>query len=439
MEEQEIDLRPYILPLVARWKLIILITLGVALLFGLKTYLTPPVHSATSSVLIRSQQSRPNFDPRFPNQNISANASDQGRQKALTELATSSLLEEQVLPLLPAEALPDDYQSGDIANRFKVDVEGELIRITTKDEDPELAHTVVNIWTQTYVSQVNTIYSGIVLDQVEEELTAAQERYDKAQQTLENFVLTNDLTPLNRQIEILNTLLAHSRSSTLEQFSTFLGRARGKQEYLLSLKETQRRLQAGQTGNLSNILLALNMRPSGSAPFQLQLDSLDVLDKDRITSADIDVLIGLAEQERDDLVEQHHQLARDSISGDVETIALPLELRDAYEQQVRELQMQVEQQNAQQMLLTQNRDIALSTLSTLKTKLDEQRVSQGFTENQLVFIGTTIETPRLVPIMIKQTAIGLVVGLFLGVGWVLVYYVIRPGFAKLYTEAQQGT
>ncbi|NJO08134.1 MAG: hypothetical protein HC876_22950, partial [Chloroflexaceae bacterium] len=374
MDERDINLRPFILPLVARWNVIALVAFGVALVGALLSFVLAPGYTATADTLIRPMQTRPSFDPRFPNQDTeeAVRSTDQGRQKALTALAVSSLLEERVLDVLPENLMPEGYEPGVLARKFSVSVQGEIIRISSTHKDEQSARTLADTWAQAYVDMVNTVYSGVVLDQVAKELGDAQTRYDESQKALEAFIQTNDLTALNRQIEILQTLLADSRASTLEQFRKYLERARHKEDFLLEAREVQRQIEVGQTGNLGNILIALTLRSrfgaNASSPFQLQLQRLDELDDDHITVADVDELIGIAEEQRDDLVQQHQQLARDATSGDVESIALPLTLRDDYEQQLRDLQVQLEQQTARQQLLTQSRDIALETLTTLKKK-----------------------------------------------------------------------
>jgi uncharacterized protein involved in exopolysaccharide biosynthesis len=443
LEEQEIDLRPFILPLVARWKLIALGTLLLMLLLMSRVVLFPQPFNATADTLVKPRQSQPTFDPRFPNETAdtaSAAASSQNREKALTALAQSALLEDRVIPDLPPELLGENYEAGSLANRFRVNVEGELIRISAAHREENGARLLADTWARAYVNLVNEIYSGVVVEQVEEELQQAQQRYEVAQQELEDFILSNDLTALNRQIEILQTLLSHSRTSTLEQFSEYLRRARQKEDFLLDAQDLRRQLQADQTGNLGNIVAAMRVRArlgeGGSLPVQLQLDSLEPLEEDRISVADIDTMMEIAEQEKEELVQTHHQLARDATTGDVETIALPLELRDEYEQDLRELNMQVAQKNARQNLLTQNRDIALDTLNTLKRKLDEQRVSQGFTENQLVFIGTTVRPPDVMSEVVKNAAIGFALGLFLSIAGVITLDVIRPRVAALQQEAK---
>lgn len=441
MQERDINLRPFIIPLIARWNIIALVALVLALVGALLSLVLSPGYTATADTLIRPMQSRPSFDPRFPNDTseTTVRATDQGRQKALTALAVSTLLEDRVLDVLPENLVPEGYEPGVLAQRFRVSVQGEIIRISSTHKDEQSARMLADTWAQAYVNMVNTVYSGVVLDQVEKELTDAQTRYDESQKALEEFIQTNDLTALNRQIEIIQTLLSDSRASTLEQFRKYLERARDKEDFLLDAREAQRQIDEGQTGNLGNVLIALTLRSQAgvdvSSPFQLQLQSLDELDDDHITVADVDELIGIAEDQRDDLVQQHQQLARDAASGDVESIALPLILRDDYEQQLRNLEMQLEQQTALQQLLTQNRDIALETLTTLKKKLDEQQVTQGFTENQMIYIGTTVSPPRVVRALAKNIALGFLAGVVLSIGGVLMYDVIRPRFATLYVEA----
>ncbi|NJN65439.1 MAG: hypothetical protein HC884_01375 [Chloroflexaceae bacterium] len=443
LEEREIDLRPYVLVFLQHWRIIILVSLGWACIAALTMVVRPQPYTATADTLVRPSQAQPNFDPRFPNvvdEQGNVSGGSKSREQALEALAKSLIIEERILDELPSEFFDGAYRPGSLANRFNVDVQGELIRISTRHTDAEAARTLADTWARGYVRLVNEIYNEQMLPSVERELAQSQKRYDDSQQALEDFLATTDLIALNRQIETLEGVLKDSQDANIALFHQHLVQGQTFNALRNDIATFRGQVAAGQSGYLANSLAALSLRtrlvgmggaageePAQDAPpFDLHIQFPDAVSRDQMSVDDVEALARLVEVQRTRWLTAAVELAQAVVAGAPGHMALPREQRNQYEQDLAKLYQQVEQENARKTLLTQQRDITLATLKTLQQKLDEQRVAQGFSDNQMVFIGTTVEPPQTLKPLVVRGGLGLVIGFLVSSCFVVGRYRIWP-------------
>lgn len=452
MEEQEIDLRPYILTFLHHWRIIILVSLGCACVAALTVVVQPQPSMATADTLVRPSQAQPSFDPRFPNvEEAEGNVAgaSRGREQALEALARSLIIEERILDELPPDLLEGTYRPGSLANRFNVDVQGELIRISTGHIDAEVARMLADTWARGYVRLVNEVYNEQMLPSVERELTRSQQRYDDTQQELEDFLATTDLIALNRQVATLENVLNRSQEVTNALFRQYLRQGEALSGLLHDSSTFHQQVVAGQAGYLANSLASLSLRTRlvgmggvetdetmQETPFDLHIQFLDAVARDQMSEDDAEALVRLVEAQQTEWFDAAAETAGAVIDGAPGQTVLPREQREQYEEDLAKLYQQVEQQNARKTLLTQRRDIALATLKTLQQKLDEQRVAQGFSDNQMVFIGTTVEPPHILKPLVVRGILGMMAGFLIASGFVVGRYRIWPDLQAWLTDAQ---
>jgi uncharacterized protein involved in exopolysaccharide biosynthesis len=434
--ESEIDLRPYILAVLHRWRLIVLFGMVLGLVALLVTLLQPPTYTATADVLIFPVRSQLEFDPRFTTSDAPDDVSTLAWQQALSRLAESGVLEERVRSDLPSNLVDQDSadQPGSLVGRIRVSTEGNLLHLQATAADGQEAKILVDTWAQAYVSLVNELYGSDtgLSQEVEEQLVTAQERYENAQQELETFIGTSQLVPIEEQIDVIESLLEGSREANQALYTEYLSRTHALELVLRDAQTLREQTEAGASDDLANslALLALRARTVGNVqlPVELRFDDPGTLTQATgSTVDDLSALISVLQQRQQELAAESQQLAQTIAGGAGTTAALTAEQRSAYEEQLAALQQQKEQQVARQNFLRQRRDLAFESLTILQRKLDEQRIAQGTSQVEVRLIGSVIEPlPSIVSRLILNSAIAMFVGVFLGVLLVIGMEIIRP-------------
>lgn len=420
--EQEIDLRPYILAIVRRWRMIVLIMLAAALITGIFASLRPPTQAASATLMILATNSEMRFDQRFVTANDSPFTNPATQREALIALASSSTIEAQARANLPDDLRTQLPDTGDFARRMNVQTSGDLLRITAKDADVQRANTLVETWAQAYVQTVNEIYSkdNTLVQGIETEIKAAQQRYDTAQQELETFIGSSRQVQVEQQIKGLEALLDGSREAGQALYTQYLSRTRELDLLVSDAQTLRQQIASGESNDLASGLaaLALRARVAGGQPLpvDLRFDNPGALQQGEGASlSTLDRLIAVVQQRRNDLLQASQQLAQALATGTPSGSGLTPDLRTQYEQELTTLKQEQEQLRAQQSVLTQRRDIALESLSILGRKLDEQRIASGTNQAEVRLIGTTVDPlPSALARVLLPTAIAAVVATLLG-------------------------
>lgn len=159
-ENDDIDLRPYVIAIVRRWPWII----GAALLAGLLavgvTSMLPKTYTATASVLMFIRQTGSQVgsaEPILSIETIDVNS----RRQGLLGLAENSAIEARIPPDVLARVTPPDYKPGMIVERDYINItaNGDLLTVTARAETPQQAQELANVWASTYVDYTKTLYT----------------------------------------------------------------------------------------------------------------------------------------------------------------------------------------------------------------------------------------------------------------------------------------
>ncbi|MFO7682798.1 MAG: Wzz/FepE/Etk N-terminal domain-containing protein, partial [Chloroflexota bacterium] len=199
--EEEIDLRPYIEALIAKWYWIV----GAAVLAGVAAFivssLLPPTYEATALAAITQPTEIVEFDSRI------RSLADSQPLKAYPEIALS---DEVMLALLPEiTALDAKVQSvEDLRGLLEAGAGADpsLLRLTVTHGDAETTAVIANRWAEIFVARANQIYGnkgGEQLDFFQEQLLDAESELTAAETALIEYqgrnraaVLSNELASL---------------------------------------------------------------------------------------------------------------------------------------------------------------------------------------------------------------------------------------------------
>lgn len=245
LPEDEIDLRQYVLVLVAWWREIALIAIGAAVVAAVAILLlrlvTPPTYASSATVAIARTQSSITFDERFTTlsqdqlQALSS-VDAAARRGALLGLVSNGAVAQAVIAQLsniltdeneqsPAYWLAEGQVEAELVGSTGSQANSDLIRITISADSPAKAAALANAWAQNYVEQVNRIYGQIpseLVASVTSELGKAQAEYDSAQTELEAFVAQNEVDKLNRLIVEKQDIIASLQAGKQTAITTIV-------------------------------------------------------------------------------------------------------------------------------------------------------------------------------------------------------------------------
>lgn len=300
LSEEQIDLRAYVLVLVAWWREILLIALGAAILAASGVLIlrlrSEPVYESSATVAIARTQSTISFDERFTTlsqddlQALSS-AGNSARRSALVGLVFSGSVAQAVIDELggilserersPAFWLFGERIQANLVSAMDGQSSSDLIRITVQADSPEKAMLIANAWTENYVNQVNRIYGQIpqeLVSAVERELLKAQDEYEAAQDSLEVFVGQNDLEQVSRLIKEKQDIIASLQAGKQTAITTIVDQ---------ELEARRQIISAYITAQASNRLLGFRKEQEAKQALIAALidadttSRLDVLQKDQ--------------------------------------------------------------------------------------------------------------------------------------------------------------
>jgi capsular polysaccharide biosynthesis protein len=221
-QDDLIDFRPFIDTLLKWWLEIFLLTLVAALIgIGLAYYQhhkTPPFYEASAQVAVARIVSNVDFDNTIKTtvSVIGSQTQDSyARRNSLLGLVQNGTIANEVLEELGpmVKGYTPDALMGTISAAFVGDPVSDLIKITAVADTPEKAAAIANSWAKHYVSNVNALYGEVPTDMTEEvgiELKKAETNYETAQKAYEDFLSTDAIPTLTREIaekkQFINTL-----------------------------------------------------------------------------------------------------------------------------------------------------------------------------------------------------------------------------------------
>jgi len=375
--EDEIDLRRYVDVLLKYWLLIVSITLIAVIVAGLYSFLVvTPGYEAKAAVLMTGTRAKIVFEPKYQ---TFLPTEDKEFKQALVGLMKSSGVASAAIEQLGDRLEPQERSVTWMMDKVSVKTNGDLIEISVKTANAEKSAAIANAWVESYESYINNLYSGILQtpEELQVQADAAKKDYDVKQKALEDFLGNNRIAELTDQINDLNQLI-----------------------YIKSLRQ-QLELgafsQASSAANsLSLLLIQTNAFTSLPSELQLSLEGLLAVSSDKEKQLrDVDALISNLETRSEIAPGQ-------SIS----------ELR----QDILQLQMKLEQEEAKKNDLTNSRDTAWGTYTTLINKVAEVTVA-SLAQDVVVRVAATATVPKTpVPThRVTNIVIALVLGLIVGV------------------------
>jgi len=386
--DDTIDLRPYLLGLLRFWPLLLGIPVLAMIGAVLGIRLGEPVYEARVGVAIVRYQTNFALEPTLTTE------MDPGAQReALADLAENPAIAREVIRIL-GDRLPEEYREiGRLMEMVTAQAQkGDLVEISLRARDPDVAVMVVETWAGAYEEHINEVYSGIApgaIETISKQAERAKPEYERAEQALVAFAEESPIDELSRAIserqQVLDTLkdarVREIREATTrrEKVRSLLRDARG----LLAASQAGGEATAASTGLAITLLKTEAYATSSSLPGNLTLQmpveastSPDAAAQQR----DLRALVAALEREAEDLdaTLRAYLSVGDTIGGG----GTPLtEGVPALEAELRTLRSELEAAQALERELTRARDLAWETYTALTRKLAEQQVESELTRN----------------------------------------------------------
>lgn len=436
---EEIDLRPFLRSIVARWFIVLFLIISLALIGVAAAMLTPPRPVGRADVLIVSTSSQVNLDPRFVTRDATLLTNVNFQRQALISLASSTALEQVVADTLIAQGrLAEQPEPGELLNRIRVTNQGDLLAISASGGEIIGAVELAETWARTYERLVAETYTrdGASDALLAEQLVAAEVRYAEAQAAVEAFVGRGELVQLEQQIRRTQELLDGSRTAGTALYNQYLSRAQELDFILVDAQSLREQITNGNTGSIADGLniLTLRARSAGGSYLPVQLsfaDGASIARSREGALSDLDILIDVVTDKRDLLLREAELLAASLAEPNGINRGLGAAERANYEAQLTALLQRQEQLLSERSRLTQTRDIAITSLDVLKRKIDEQQIAQASPQISVRVVGAVLQPPasNLLRI-VTNAAAGAVAGLIIGVILAILLDRLRPRIAQ---------
>jgi capsular polysaccharide biosynthesis protein len=344
--------------------------------------LVPPTYEAVATLAIVKSGEDVNFDPKFRTVSefdLAQSVVDQvARRKALATIASSPELVTGVLDQVEGPtntaARPLSDWMRDLAPRS----DGDLIQLDVRSESPEKAARLANAWASALEARVNAIYgdNAISLAEIQTQAAAAKRDYDAKQGAVVAYLGQNPSGQLTRTLSEKQQALKDSLALGIQldrlvadaqalRDRLAKGASVGSGEQLASLM-----LEANSFNASSN--LAAPFSDTNSPPINLQIQiapSSGAAAGEQLSSAD--ALLTALQARRQQLQTVNVQ---------------------QLQQEVNTLQAQIEQENSKYKVLSDARDRAWTTFTTVSNKAAELDVAAQ-AQGTLVKSAITAITP----------------------------------------------
>jgi capsular polysaccharide biosynthesis protein len=448
--DDEIDLRPYILALIHhRWQIALITILAAGIAFTV-SFTQTRNYQATATILLTRTRTTLSLAQQFPT--VSEPTDNASRMNAMLSIAQSDSIASDTLQALGSSIPAEDRDLTKFKDRVKVSNNGDLIQIVASADDPELATKIANEWAQQTVTAINLAFSGEQpLSTIQAKLQSSQQEYETAQSNLEDFVKNNQIDILNKQIAEAKSLFSQQADERTQQILYYSNRKQAMDDLIVKANALKQELQTGgrsSAGSLGDALAVLiarmnalgispsqannsstdpnpgNVSLSGSTTNQisqgtgmllnLQISDLNALqDSAQNYSADLDTIINISTQEKTKSQEELDSLAQEVYQ------------KQGYEgfkdiaAQIRDLETELESEQARQKELTSQRDLAWQAYQAIAQKQVEI-VNAPQTSNQVTLASLAV-TPQKPASRgtARNTLVAVVLGLMLGVFWVV--------------------
>ncbi len=459
MNDDEIDLRPYIYALRRKWWLILLVTILAAGAAFVYSSIQVSKYNSTATILITRTRTALSLANQLPTVNEPIDF--RSRMEAMLTIANSESLVIQTLEDIQQQ-IPDNGISRN-ALKSAVDItnSGDTIEVTATYTDPTLASIIANAWAENVITAINYAYSGEQLPaEIRTGLGPARQEYDLSQAELETFLKGNQVALLEKQIDETSILLDElvqdrtwkiaynvrlkqkmelvidQAEALVEQLSTSkTSTAAGLGDALAVLRlhaeafggvdmesgiTTTSRSSISLLGNPDQESVILASRQPNMV-FDVQItDLIESVESGQSYRRDLERIIEHAEQVRGEAELDLIELAQQSLDFEND------ELVTATSERLRTLQSNLEGESAQLKDLLSQRDLTMRAYQALAQKETEVR-------NNLQTSSTVaLASPAVQPSnpasrgVVQNTAIAGAIGFFISVIWVIAAEWFRP-------------
>lgn len=450
-----IDLRAYILVLWKFWPVIVGMVLVAVLAATGLTLSRPTTYEATAAVVITQSRSELSLVPEFKTTAEGLPTNADARRNALIGLVKNPTIAAEVLASL-GDALPPELR--DASSLIEV-VEGtgtgDLISISVRAQDPTVAMTIANAWGAKYEQHINQLYGVIVesAEAIERQATRAKADYDTAQDALVAFTSGNRIAELELAIgETQQVITTTAQAQVDSRLAVFTEEHTERIATLASMHDTRLRLgklladahaletqlaSGGDGATASNdlaltLLKAQVFASSSDIPALLQVQTSPTDTPASAQVADVQAMVAAIEARMADL-DAAIAAWEDGDLGDAATLeALTGEgaldpVIASLQQHLRSLESQLEAERATRRELTQTRDLAWETYTTVARKVAEMNVGSAVQGTVVRFAAPAAVPAEPVSRKLMQTAaLAGAVAFMLAVGVAFVTNLLNP-------------
>jgi len=492
-DEQYVNLGAYVYAL-RRWFRFILLCGVVGAAFGLVISLAlPATYEAEARVSLVRAGTLVNFDTRITTISDLASATNDptSRRKGLAILAEDADLAAAVIATLGARLGEPTPSPVVLLSAVDVVTEGDVLRIKAQWTDGAIAALIANTWASEYERRMNAVYaeSPVTASDVAALAQTARQDYDKRQADLAAFLRISRADQIQRQIadnlavieslktggatgtNYLDSLIA-ARKTVLDHQAAVKGERladlytlQGKIDRLLTDAAVLRaRLSSGAAASRGDELAVLLLEVSASTTWaslpvslQVPMDQLAPGAPPGDTLRGVESLVATLTGRRKaldaeikalstDMVESAGADTRDTQLQSLEKLtafatanAAVTAAVDKLGAQVNELRAQSEEDHARRLELTEARDLAWTTYTSLAGKVSEITVAeQG--KPAVVRVASQAPAPSrpVAPRLAQNVMLSVLLGMVLGIVAVLLRQFGDHSFRDV-TEAAEGT
>lgn len=439
--EEEIDLRQYIEVILKRWYWIVGISLVAAILTYFLSNSLAPVYEAEAKVLILRAQTDISFEPTIRSEVGGQNVRDY--QQTLVSLVKSNNVASAILD--SAQELLGDSELDVDSLLGKVDTENlaNLITIKVTNKNPSTAAELTNLWIEAYEAYVNRLYSNQgseILKEIKEQVAEADSAYRSSQDNLEQFLLENQITTYERNLQFMKEELNAKYAvlqTGLEAKQTLLTQKYADVNKIEGLLNQAQAIQAqfkvssastsARTGDTMSLFLLKQQIFSDPTFVRVQINLAEIADQpasvddvDNVISI-LKAQISLLHTEIDELTSRTLEEQTSSILANGQSeMSQPIQ---SLAEQISTVETALAAQMAKRLELTTARDDAWENHKAINRKLAELTLDSQLTDSQ-VRIASLAIVPTT-PISPRPAFNALVVGAFMLMLAILAAFVIE--------------
>jgi capsular polysaccharide biosynthesis protein len=314
--ENDLDLRPFILAVIRKWWLILLLIIIAAAGAYLFSIQKSDTYQATNTILLTRSRSVLSLAEQFPT--VTENPDRRSRIEAILAIARSDAIALATYNALDDDQLPEEFDWVKLRGKVEVVASGDAVLVTASINNPDLAAEIANVWAEEAVQAINLAYSGEQsIEEIQSQLIVAQRDYDSAQVNLEAFVQSNQIAASDIQIKEGKELYSHLTENHYSEIIFYSDRIQAMDELIVQSEGLKKQLEGGNAssaGDVGDALAVLKIRAEGMnlssmamdtdqlpvSTYALQFSNFDVIVDTSVNYvADLETIIQLARDEKE--------------------------------------------------------------------------------------------------------------------------------------------